>query len=87
MGTISPDIEVGQMIASPIITCFVLFAGIFINASSLPEGSEWVAEISFVKWGFQAFCILEFKDRQYEITNDGKTMIYYGNNILEEYGL
>jgi ABC-type multidrug transport system permease subunit len=38
-----PDIEVGQVVTPPFIIIFVVFAGIFINVDSLPNGSAWIS--------------------------------------------
>jgi len=60
-----PNIEVGQVVTPPIVIVFFIFAGIFINVDSLPNGSAWVSQISFLKWAYQAVMINEFTGRTY----------------------
>ena len=57
IGALAPDFEIGQAMAPPLVVIFVIYSGVFINNDSLPPGSEWIAYISFVKWGFAGCAI------------------------------
>jgi len=39
IAAIAPDVEIAQAISPPIAIVFFLFAGVFINLDSLPNGS------------------------------------------------
>ena len=61
-----PNIEIGQVVTPPVIIVFFIFAGVFINVDSLPNGSAWVAQVSLLKWAYQALMLNEFTGRTYQ---------------------
>lgn len=65
IAAIAPDYELGTAMAPPLIIVFVIYAGVFINPDNFPPGSEWIAEISFIRWTFVGLSTNEFSGRTY----------------------
>jgi hypothetical protein len=75
------------VVTPPIVIIFFIFAGVFINVDSLPNGSAWVAKISFLKWAYQAVMINEFAGRTYQRVNSkGVSENFTGESVLQRQG-
>eukprot|EP01037_Dinobryon_pediforme_P020148 gene20148-20697_t len=66
LSAFSPTAVVANALGPPFLIIFILFGGFYINVASLPPGSQWVINISFVYWGFQALAINEFVGETFE---------------------
>jgi ABC-type multidrug transport system permease subunit len=66
LSAVAPSVEVALGLAPLVLLPFMLTAGLFVNVDSLGPGIEWVAHISFMKYGFAGACTAIFKGRKFE---------------------
>jgi len=57
VGSWAPSQEATFALAPMIMIVLMLFGGFYISLDSLPPGSEWVAYLSPLNWGFMALCL------------------------------
>lgn len=57
VGSWCPTQETTFAVSPLFMIILMLFGGFFINPDSLPPGSQWVAYISPMNWGFRAFAL------------------------------
>ncbi|KAL3270491.1 hypothetical protein HHI36_021032 [Cryptolaemus montrouzieri] len=57
ISTISTSLQMAQTLVTAIVTPFLIFGGMFLNMKSVPSYLQWVADISWFKYGNQALLI------------------------------
>lgn len=60
IGAVSPNITVGNILVPVVLVLFFLFAGFFVNASTIPDWWIWLYYISFFRYSYQAAVVNEF---------------------------
>ena len=65
------------------IRCFVSVA---FSCDTL-AGVKWTQYISYLKWGFQSLCIVEFSDQTFTCSPTDVTCVETGEEALELYSL
>jgi ABC-type multidrug transport system permease subunit len=83
VSSISPNIQIANAIGPPVFIILLLYGGFYINASSLPPGSEWVRYISLIYWGFQALVLNEFTGETFSCQPDETGCRYNGNDVIQ----
>jgi ABC-type multidrug transport system permease subunit len=63
---LAPAVEIALGIAPVLLLPFLLTGGFFANSDNLGPGISWVEAISFFKYGFTAYCVIIFQDREFE---------------------
>ncbi|KAL3278384.1 hypothetical protein HHI36_013712 [Cryptolaemus montrouzieri] len=62
ISALSPDVYVATPLVSIFTTPLFLFGGIFLSFSSIPPYFRWIAALSWIKDGYQAYMINQWDD-------------------------
>nr|BBB02489.1 Protein white [Harmonia axyridis] len=62
ISTISPSLELAPPIVSIGVSPLLMLGGIFLNFKSIPEYLKWISELSWFKYGFQAYMINQWSN-------------------------
>ncbi|CEF66288.1 ATP-binding cassette sub-family G member 2 [Strongyloides ratti] len=83
-----------QSMSTPILVSLSIFAGLFMNLTSLPNYISWLQHISWFKYGYESFIITQFNNLeniQCTIQKDGvlvdtEVCLRNGKEIIENMG-
>lgn len=81
ISAVAPNAKVASLMAAMVNIMTFLFAGFYINLDSLPVGSKWVSNLSFLRWCFEALLINEFKGLEFECGATGPC-VQTGEQVL-----
>ena len=74
--------DVAVQIAPAAIVLFLVFSGYFLNDNSIPVYLDWLKYLSFIRYGFMALAVNEFRNATFSCTpQDGYCLS--GNDHLE----
>ena len=87
ISSMAPSSELATLIQTPIIVVMFLTSGFYIGVTSLPKGARWLADISIMRWAFQAMLINEFDGTDFDCTIVPETgCIETGIEVLTMFG-
>ena len=84
ISSLSPTVEVANAIAPALNIIFTLFNGFFITMNDLPNGTKWIADISFTKYVFEGLMYNEFNGQTNDDCNQPPCMT--GEQLLTNFG-
>ncbi|CAD5232849.1 unnamed protein product [Bursaphelenchus xylophilus] len=64
LSTMFPSYTVAMSVAGPMLTVLSLVGGIYANVGELPVWISWMQYISWFKYGFEAFAIIEWTEME-----------------------
>lgn len=68
MSTLAPDASVAGALIPVVLIPFMIFGGFIANFDTIPVFFIWVPYISFIKWGFEALVLNEFRGLTFTCT-------------------
>ncbi|XP_059145920.1 ATP-binding cassette sub-family G member 8-like, partial [Physella acuta] len=63
---ILPTYQIASFFCQTIFSLFIMSAGFLINLNNIISESRWIPDISYLRWGFQALCLIEIEDLEFE---------------------
>ena len=86
IASISPSLQISQIIGPLLIVIFFIFGGNLANSNEITWILRWIQYISMIFYSYQALCQNEFDGNFYGVQNDSNTLVP-GSTYLELYGL
>lgn len=88
VGSVAPSTDVAVALGPMVMLLFIVFGGQFKNTDSTTPILKWVPNASLIQNGFQAMCINEFSEMEFESDpeHEGRSMMQDGNAVLRWLG-
>eukprot|EP00164_Ancoracysta_twista_P004741 GFYU01006420.1.p1 GENE.GFYU01006420.1~~GFYU01006420.1.p1 ORF type:complete len:698 (-),score=217.27 GFYU01006420.1:165-2198(-) len=87
IGSMVPSVELASALGPVLMIIFLLFGGFYINKDSIPIGAQWVAELSFIKYAFEALMVNEMTGVTFTCADNTKNCVATGEEVLKNFGL
>ncbi|XP_044753408.1 protein white-like isoform X2 [Coccinella septempunctata] len=87
ISTISSSIQMAQTLVSFVVTPFLIFGGMFLSINSVPPYLQWLADLSWFKYGNQALLINQWSDVKHIICDDSSFCPKNGLVVLASEGV
>ncbi|XP_045473417.1 protein white-like isoform X1 [Harmonia axyridis] len=87
ISTISSSIQMAQTLVSFIVTPFLIFGGMFLSITSVPPYLQWLADLSWFKYGNQALLINQWSNVGHIICDDSSFCPKNGLIVLASQGI
>ncbi|KAK3600622.1 hypothetical protein CHS0354_008910 [Potamilus streckersoni] len=83
-----PTFQLSCFFAQTFFSMYIMSAGFFINLDNIFSGLKWVSSISYLKWGFQALCQVNFDQMVFTCDpGNSRPCIHNGEEALRSYSL
>ena len=86
ISSVSSSAEVAAVLANPISVVMLISGGFYISIQSLPAAARWVADLSLMKWSFQALVVNEFENTTLTCTSRDKNCFATGAEAIADIG-
>lgn len=86
ISSVSSSAEVAAVLANPISVVMLISGGFYISIQSLPAAARWVADLSLMKWSFQALVVNEFEDTMLICTKRDRNCFATGAEAIADIG-
>jgi ABC-type multidrug transport system ATPase subunit/ABC-type multidrug transport system permease subunit len=86
IGIICRDPGVANLIGSLVMLFSLLFAGLLLNASKIPQGAKWLQSLSIFHYGLESFVVNEVQFLQLVDRKYGLDISIPGAAILSSFG-
>jgi hypothetical protein len=87
IGSLAPNVTVGNILVPVITVFFFLFAGFFISAAAIPPWWIWMYWWSFFRYTYPALMINEFLGETFTCGLTNSTCLRTGEQVLLSYGI
>ncbi|CAG5129683.1 unnamed protein product [Candidula unifasciata] len=85
---IMPTYQISSMLAQIIFSLFIMGAGFFINLNSMIYETRWISKASYLRWSYQALCIIGINDLEFHCSTYNCTnLTISGKDTLKTYAL
>lgn len=85
---ILPTYQIASFFSQTLFSLFIMSAGFLINLNNIISGTRWLSILSYLRWGFQALCLIQIKDLEFECdTTVTSVCVNNGTKALETYSL
>ncbi|KAK6997984.1 ATP-binding cassette sub-family G member 8 [Biomphalaria glabrata] len=79
---ILPTNQMAAALTLVIFSFYIQASGFFINLKNTSLATRWISQISFVRWGFQALCLLEVKPLEFQCDRGSSSCMKSGADAL-----
>jgi ABC-type multidrug transport system permease subunit len=86
ISSVSSSAEVATILANPISVVMLISGGFYISIQSLPAAAQWVADLSLMKWSFQALVVNEFEGTTLTCTEQDRHCLATGAEAIASIG-
>ncbi|KAK9886098.1 hypothetical protein WA026_014887 [Henosepilachna vigintioctopunctata] len=87
ISTISTSIQMAQTLVTVVVTPFLIFGGMFLSIQSVPPYLQWLADLSWFKYGNQALLINQWSNVDHIICDDSSFCPKNGLVVLASQGV
>ncbi|BFZ11827.1 hypothetical protein BsWGS_14867 [Bradybaena similaris] len=85
---IMPTYQISSMLAQIIYSLFIMGAGFFINLNSMMHETRWLSKASYLRWSYQALCIIEIEGLEFHCSSHNCTnLTIMGKDTLKTYAV
>ena len=82
VSTISPNVQIAQVIGPTILIVFIIYGGNFANPNDIPGYLRWITWISSISYAYKALMQNEFSGQTYQCEGQGPDCRIAGDTIL-----
>lgn len=87
VGSLAPNTNVAVTVGPAVMLLFIVFGGLYINPDNTPQLLRWLPKASLIRWGFQGLVVNEFKDVEFQDTENARGSMKSGQDVLSWLGL
>ncbi|KAH9495048.1 ATP-binding cassette sub- G member 8 [Bulinus truncatus] len=84
---ILPTYQIASFFSQTIFSLFIMSAGFLINLKNIISETRWISDLSYLRWGFQALCLIEIKDLTFQCDPGSSSCVQKGSQALATFGL
>ncbi|KAL3270062.1 hypothetical protein HHI36_009120 [Cryptolaemus montrouzieri] len=87
ISTVSTSIQMAQTLVTAVVTPFMIFGGMFLSINSVPVYLQWLADLSWFKYGNQALLVNQWSNIHEIICDDDSFCPQNGLVVLASQGI
>ncbi|KAK0054822.1 ATP-binding cassette sub-family G member 8 [Biomphalaria pfeifferi] len=84
---ILPTYQIASFFSQTLFSLFIMSAGFLINLRNIISETRWISDLSYLRWGFQALCLIEIKNLKFQCDEKSPSCVKDGNDALLTYAL